>query len=90
MQKICPKCSSVESQRLNGKNRSGTQSIVCGKCFKYYTLNPKTRAIPEEVRSQAIKMHFAGASGRTVGKVMGFNKANIYNWAKKNPADVDK
>ena len=42
---------------------------------KYYTLDPKTREYPEEIRKQAIKTYYAGASGRGVGKVLGFNKA---------------
>ncbi|MDR1668651.1 MAG: hypothetical protein LBR76_01670 [Oscillospiraceae bacterium] len=28
--------------------------------------------------------HYAGASGRGVGKVLGMSKANVYNWIKKN------
>jgi|GEM_PF-108556 len=55
----------------------------CPQCGKYYTLDPKTRKIPEEVRQQAIKTYYAGASGRGVGKVFGFSKVNVYNWIKK-------
>ena len=80
--KICPKCGASEKQMLDGKNQSGTQKCLCGKCKKSYTLNPKTRVYSKDVREQAIKMHFAGASGRAVGKVMGFSKANVYNWCK--------
>lgn len=32
----------------------------------------------------AIKAYYAGASGRGVGKIFGFSKANVYNWIKKN------
>ena len=88
--KICPNCGVVGNQVWNGKNPSGTQKFLCMDCKRVYTPNPKQRGYSEEIRQQAIKMHFAGSSGRTVGKVMGMSKANIYNWAKKNPASVDK
>ena len=89
MNNKCPRCESSIRQN-NGKNRSGSQRVLCCNCGKSYTTNPKEKGYPEEVRQQAIKMHFAGSSGRTIGNIMGFNKANIYNWAKKNQACVDK
>ena len=87
--KECPKCASKLYQNY-GKNISGSQRVRCVDCGKTYTLNPKKKGYSQEIRDQAIKLHFAGASGRTVGKVMGMSKANVYNWAKKNPGDVDK
>lgn len=77
----CPICGETQHQVNAGKNRSGSQRCFCKK---YYTLNPKTREYPEEVRQQAIKTFYAGASGRGVGKVFGFSKSNVYNWIKKN------
>ena len=78
--RCCPKCGRCENQINGGYNRSGTQRCFCNECKKYYTLDPKKREIPEEVRQQAIKTYYAGASGRGVGKVFGFSKANVYNW----------
>jgi transposase len=57
---------------------------MCKECGVVYTLNPKKREIPEEVRQQAIKTYYAGTSGRGVGKIFGMSKANVYNWIKKN------
>jgi len=91
--KKCPKCGATERQVLDGKNQSGTQKVLCRLCRKSYTLNPKSRAYPKELRDQAMKLHFAGASGRRVGQIMGFSKANVYNWckqSKKKPIGVDK
>ena len=88
--KGCPRCGASSNQMLNGKNRSGTQSCLCGKCRKSYTLNPKKRAYAEEVRELAIKEYYAGASGRSVGRIHGMSKANVYNWIKKNWYGVDK
>ena len=84
IEKQCPQCKAKEGQMKNGKNRSGTQSYLCRQCKKSYTLEPKRNAYPEEVREMAIKTYYAGASGRGVGKVFGFSKANVYNWIKKN------
>ncbi len=80
----CPECGKAENQVNAGKNRSGTQRCFCNDCKKYYTLDPKTREYPEEIRQQAMKTYYAGTSGRGVGKVFDFSKANVYNWIKKN------
>ena len=80
----CPECDKAENQVNAGKNRSGTQRCFCNECKKYYTLNSKMRAYSEETRQQAIKIYYAGVSGRGVGKIMGMSKANVYNWIKKN------
>ena len=79
----CPICGRTENQVNAGKNRSGTQRCFCNECKKYYTLDPKTREIPEEIRQQAIKTYYAGVSGRGVGKIFDMSKANVYNWIKK-------
>lgn len=79
----CPRCKSIDGQMKNGKNRSGTQQIVCRHCKKTYTLEPKRHAYSEETRALALKIYYAGASGRGVGKVLGMSKANVYNWIKK-------
>ena len=80
----CPECGQVTNQINKGHNSSGTQRCMCKECGVVYTLNPKRKEIPEEIRKQAIKTYYAGASGRGVGKVFGFSKANVYNWIKKN------
>lgn len=82
----CPRCGAEDGQMKNGKNRSGTQTILCRYCKKAYTPEPKRRIYSEEVREMAIKTYYAGASGRAVGKVFNMSKANVYNWIKKNDA----
>ncbi len=86
----CPVCGRTENQVNAGKNRSGTQRCFCKECKKYYTHEPKTREYPEEIRQQAIKTYYAGASGRGVGKMFGFSKANVYNWIKKTGSKPEK
>ena len=80
----CPKCGKIGNQIDKGKNRSGTRRCRCLMCQIYYTPEPKRNAYSEEVRNVAIKAYYAGASGRGVGKIFGFSKANVYNWIKKN------
>ena len=89
-EKKCPKCGRVENQVKNGSNRSGTQRIVCRHCKISYTLEPKRNAYSEETRALALKIYYAGASGRGVGKVMNMSKANVYNWIKKNGSNPKK
>lgn len=81
--KKCPKCGRIEKQVKRGYNRSGTQRCMCKECGITYTIEPKKRAYPEETRKLAIKMYYSGVSGRGVGKVLGMDKANVYNWIKK-------
>jgi len=90
MKKECPKCKSEIRQMNSGYNKSGTQRCLCGVCNYKYTLNPKQRAYPEEIRNLAIKEHLSGVSGRRIGQIHGMSKANVYNWIKKNRDGVDK
>jgi transposase-like protein len=87
---VCPACKETKNQKGFGKNRSGTQRCVCGKCGITYTINPKIRAYPEAIRQIAIKEYYAGISAMGVGKIHGFSKANVLNWIKKNKESVDK
>ena len=82
-EKECPRCKATNGQMKNGKNRSGTQQILCRHCKKTYTLEPKRHEYSEEIKEQALKTYYAGVSGRGVGKIFGMSKANVYNWIKK-------
>ena len=72
-----------ENQIKIGYNRSGTQRCRCKECGTRYTLEPKKHEYSDEIKELAIKMYYSGVSGRGVGKVLGMNKANVYNWIKK-------
>jgi transposase-like protein len=85
----CPRCGS-SMRHNNGKTQSGTQRAKCLECAKVWTINPKKQGYSQEARDQAIKLHFAGMSGRQIGKILGMSKANIYNWVKKTSSNVDK
>jgi len=73
-----------------GYNRSGTQRCRCKECGTRYTLNPKRHEYPDEIKELAIKIYYSGVSGLGVGKVLGMNKANVYNWIKKKKNDGEE
>jgi len=79
----CPQCGSTQNQINAGKNRSGTQRCKCKTCNKFYTLEPKIRAISEEKRELAIRTYYSGVSARGVGKIFDMNKSNVTRWIKK-------
>ena len=81
--KRCPKCGSIENQIRVGYNSSGIQRCKCKNCNIRYTPEPKKNTYSEETKQLALKMYYSGVSGRGVGKVLGMNKANVYNWIKK-------
>lgn len=81
--KICPCCKKQENQIKIGYNRSGTQRCKCNECGTRYTINPKQHEYSEDVKEIALKMYSSGVSGREIGKILGMNKANVYNWLKK-------
>lgn len=81
--KICPHCKKQENQVKIGYNRSGTQRCKCKECGTRYTIDPKQHEYSDEVKELAIKMYNSGISGRSIGKILGMNKANVYNWIKK-------
>lgn len=84
----CPRCGAAEGQMKNGKNRSGTQSMLCRHCRKSYTIEPKEIAYSEEKRILALKIYYAGVSGRGVGKILNMSKANVYNWIKRKKNEM--
>ncbi len=81
--KKCPKCGKIENQIKIGYNKSGTQRCKCKEYGISYTINPKKHEYSEETKNLAIKIYYSGVSGRGVGKILGMNKANVYNWIKK-------
>jgi len=88
--RMCPKCGQSAKQVNSGTNRSGTQRCKCKECNITYTLNPKSHAYSEEVRTSAIKVYYSGVSGRGVGRLLGMSKNNVYKWLKKTESGVDK
>ena len=83
LKKECPICHKTENQIKLGHNRSGTQRCKCKECGISYTINPKKHEYGEETKQKAFQMYKEGKSGREIGRILGINKANIYNWLKK-------
>jgi transposase-like protein len=89
-QRKCPNCGSEEKQHKQGFTPYGTQRMRCTICGKQYSVNPKIRGCPEEIKRKAIQLLVEGMSGRAIGRQLVMSKANAYNWAKKNRGSVDK
>ena len=81
--KKCPKCGKTKNQIKAGYNGSGSQRCRCKECGIYYTIEPKRKEYPEETRELAIKMYYAGVSGRTVGKNSGDEQIQCNELDKK-------
>ena len=79
----CKNCKREDKQIKSGKIRAGSQIYKCKHCNKKYTPNPKERMYSKEIKKQAIKIYYAGVSGRSVGKIFNMNKSNVVNWIKK-------
>ena len=95
MARRCTKCGREEKQINAGYNRSGTQRYVCKECNHKYTPKPRTREYSDEIKSQAIKIHYSRVSARGVGKILGMSKSNVLcrhhlKWIKKTPKKVWK
>ena len=96
MSQECPSCQSSERQIKTGRNRSGTQRILCRECGGTYTFEPKPRGYAEEVREKAVRMYVEGNNFRRIGRLLGVNHQSVVNWVNayqqkiKDKADLPK
>ena len=81
--KKCPKCGKMENQVKIRYNHSGTRRCMCKDCGIRYTIDPKRHEYTEETKQLAMKIYYSGVNGRRAGKILGINKADLYNWIKK-------
>ena len=79
----CPICGKTENQVNAGKNHSRTQKCFCNDCKKYYTLEPKAREYPEEIRQQAIKHFMRGQADERLAKHLASAKQMFTTRLKK-------
>ena len=80
MSQECPSCETKETQIKTGRNRSGTQRILCRGCGKTYTVEPKVRGYGEEVREKAVRMYVEGNNFRRIGRLLNVNHQSVVNW----------
>jgi transposase-like protein len=69
-----------ETQIKTGKNRSGTQRILCRGCGITYTIEAKPRGYTEEVREKAVRMDVEGNNFRRIGRHLRVNHQSVVNW----------
>jgi transposase-like protein len=88
MNQECPNCQVSEQQVKTGRNRSGTQRILCRDCRKTYTVEPKPRGYAEEVREKAVRMYVEGNNFRRIGRLLGVNHQSVVNWVNAFQAKI--
>jgi transposase-like protein len=96
MSQECPGCETNEQQIKTGRNRSGTQRMLCRGCGRTYTIEPKPRGYAEEVREKAVRMYVEGNNFRRIGRLLGVNYQSVVNWVNayqtkiQNAVDLPK
>ena len=88
MSQECPNCATQEQQIKTGRNRSGTQRILCRDCGKTYTVEPKRRGYAEEVRQKAVRLYVEGNNFRRIGRLLNVNHQSVVNWVNTYHAQV--
>lgn len=88
MNQECPNCQNNEGQIKTGRNRSGTQRILCRNCGITYTIEAKGRGYPEEVREKAVRMYVEGNNFRRIGRLLGVNHQSVVNWVNAYQAKI--
>ena len=88
MSQECPSCETNARQIKTGRNRSGTQRILCRGCGRTSTIEPKPRGYVEEVREKAVRMYVEGNNFRRIGRLLGVNHQSVVNWVNAYQAKI--
>jgi excisionase family DNA binding protein len=81
----CPHCDTSKRQIKAGRNRTGTQRFLCRACERYYTRTSAPQGYSEATRREVLRLHRAGESLRTIGRLVGVNHQTVSNWIKAPP-----
>ena len=88
MSQECPGCEDKVRQIKTGRNRSGTQRMLCRDCGRTSTIAPKPRGYAEEVREKAVRMYVEGNNFRRIGRLLNVNHQSVVNWVNSYHAKV--
>ena len=80
MSKECESCKNEERQIKSGRNRSGTQRVMCRECRRTRTPAAKRRGYAEEVREKAVRLYVEGNNFRRIGRLLAVNHQSVVNW----------
>lgn len=78
----CPRCTSSDRQIRDGKTPAGSQRMRCRLCGCRYTPDPKEHGYDEEIRLQALTLHFEEISLREIGRLLEVNHQSVANWIR--------
>ncbi len=76
----CPKCAAQTNQIKHGFTAAGSQRMRCKACGCRYTPHPQDPGYDEEMRHQALALHFEGLSLRLIGRLLAVNHQTVANW----------
>lgn len=82
----CPHCHQVEKQVKAGRNRSGSQRMLCKLCNRRYTPEPNEAGYPEQMRQQAVEMYVDDTNFRAIGRRLKVNHQTVINWINDQAA----
>ena len=86
--KKCPNCKKTTHQVKAGKSKKGSQRHKCQHCKVRYTLEPKERGYPDELRLQAVRLYVDGMNYRRIGRHLKVHHTSVLNWVKAFAAQL--
>ncbi len=81
----CPYCHEAEPVVRFGTNRSGTQRLLCKRCERTFTPQPRDRSLTREKAEQITAAMSERLSQRAIARVLRVSRDTIRRTAKKRP-----
>ncbi len=82
----CPHCQEADPVVRYGTNRSGTQRLLCKRCERTFTPQPKDRSLTPEKEEQITAALTERLSQRAIARVLRVSRDTIRRTAKKKQA----
>jgi len=83
----CIHCASKATVKIGFQ--AGKQRHRCKDCRKSFTENA-TKAYPEEIRNQALRLYLEGLGFRSIGRFLGVSNVTVLNWIRQMGKQVSK
>ncbi len=79
----CPYCHATEPVVRFGTNRSGTQRLLCKRCVRTFTPQPRDRSLTPEKEEQITAALSERLSQRAIARVLRVSRETIRRTTKK-------
>lgn len=70
----CPRCRSTQVVR-NGRLRSGSPQLLCGRCGRRFVERPKTRPVTDAERAEVRRMLLERVGLRAIARITGRSRS---------------